>query len=233
MNKPGIFLSGFGAGCVVIVGLLFWHASHHLGNRHLHNPAPVENAVLARLPFDGQWFIGWGGETKELNQHFGIRPQNLALDIAKVVPGTEHRYQGDSKLNESYLCWAQPIYSPIAGTVVVAVDGIPDNVPGDMNPHMASGNCLMIHSDHGFVVVLCHLKLGSVTKKKGDVVEVGAMVGRCGNSGNASEPHLHIHIQSEVGFVKGEALRPLFREITVNERRLRDYSPIKGDLVSN
>jgi murein DD-endopeptidase MepM/ murein hydrolase activator NlpD len=167
------------------------------------------------------------------NHHHNVAPQNLAMDIVKIGAGTSRTFEGDPKVNESYACWAQPIYSPIGGVVEISVDGIPDNIPGEMNAHMVSGNCMMIRSSEGFVVVLCHFKNGSVAKKKGDVVKSGDLLGLCGNSGNSSEPHLHFQIQSQVGFVRGVALRPVFRQILVSGISQREYSPKKGDRVSN
>ncbi|MGM7668710.1 M23 family metallopeptidase [Microbacterium sp. A93] len=43
------------------------------------------------------------------------------------------------------------------------------------------------------VVALCHLHQGSITVRVGQRVRTGEMVGRCGNSGNSTEPHLHLH----------------------------------------
>lgn len=42
-------------------------------------------------------------------------------------------------------------------------------------------------------VLLAHMMNGSVAVKVGQNVEVGQFLGRVGNSGNSSEPHLHIH----------------------------------------
>ena len=42
-------------------------------------------------------------------------------------------------------------------------------------------------------VLLAHLQHGSLTVRVGDQVTTGQPLGRVGNSGNTSEPHLHIH----------------------------------------
>jgi murein DD-endopeptidase MepM/ murein hydrolase activator NlpD len=42
-------------------------------------------------------------------------------------------------------------------------------------------------------VLLAHLQHGSVAVATGDPVTVGDPIGRVGNSGNTTEPHLHIH----------------------------------------
>lgn len=232
MNKPTVFISGFVIGAALGTGALLGWAARQLPPELAHTPSRFENISLDRLPFQGEWFVFWGGEKRSENHHHDVAPQNLAMDIVKTVASTGLTHAGDPKRNESYACWAQPIHAPVDGTVEVSVDGVPDNVPGEMNEHMVSGNCLMIRAKAG-VVVLCHFKNGSVTKKKGDVVKAGDILGLCGNSGNSSEPHLHFHIQSEAGFVRGVAMRPVFREILASGVIRKNYSPRKGDRISN
>ncbi|MEZ7171746.1 M23 family metallopeptidase [Sporosarcina sp. OR05] len=42
---------------------------------------------------------------------------------------------------------------------------------------------------------MAHMKEGSVAVAKGDTVTTGQLLGKVGNSGNTSEPHLHIHAE--------------------------------------
>jgi murein DD-endopeptidase MepM/ murein hydrolase activator NlpD len=42
-------------------------------------------------------------------------------------------------------------------------------------------------------VELAHLGNDSVTVKAGDAISSGHVIGAVGNSGNTTEPHLHIH----------------------------------------
>ncbi|MGB4137049.1 MAG: M23 family metallopeptidase, partial [Microbacterium sp.] len=56
---------------------------------------------------------------------------------------------------------------------------------------MLAGNHVLIDTDHG-VVALCHLRQGSVAVRLGQHVDIGDPVGTCGNSGNSTEPHLHM-----------------------------------------
>ena len=44
-------------------------------------------------------------------------------------------------------------------------------------------------------VLLAHLKQHSVPVEPGQTVTVGQKLGEVGNTGNTSEPHLHIHAQ--------------------------------------
>lgn len=54
-----------------------------------------------------------------------------------------------------------------------------------------AGNYVLI--DVGTAMVaLCHLQRGSVAAAVGDTVRTGEPIARCGNSGNSTEPHLHV-----------------------------------------
>ena len=50
----------------------------------------------------------------------------------------------------------------------------------------------MVQVPHGPVVAVCHLQRGSVAVHPGQHVRVGEVLGRCGNSGNSTEPHVHL-----------------------------------------
>ena len=43
-----------------------------------------------------------------------------------------------------------------------------------------------------------HLRPGSVAVRQGERVEAGQWIGRVGNSGNSSEPHVHLHLQDTI-----------------------------------
>lgn len=56
---------------------------------------------------------------------------------------------------------------------------------------------MMRIEETGTYLVIAHLKNGSVAVETGDIVEEGQVIGECGNSGNSSEPHIHIHHQRQ------------------------------------
>ena len=55
----------------------------------------------------------------------------------------------------------------------------------------------MLRLETGTYLVIAHLKSGSVRVATGDDVAEGDPLGACGNSGNTSEPHIHIHHQRQ------------------------------------
>jgi murein DD-endopeptidase MepM/ murein hydrolase activator NlpD len=91
-----------------------------------------------------------------------------------------------------YVIFSSDIYSPCNGTVIEAVDGLPDLVPPETDRENLAGNHVVI-SCNGINVLLAHIQSGSVAVQVGDMVTTDQVVGRVGNSGNTSEPHLHIH----------------------------------------
>ena len=51
--------------------------------------------------------------------------------------------------------------------------------------------------ESGTYLLIAHLKPGSVSVSERDEVLEGEAIGACGNSGNTSEPHIHIHHQRQ------------------------------------
>nr|WP_265013628.1 M23 family metallopeptidase [Marinobacter zhanjiangensis] len=84
--------------------------------------------------------------------------------------------------------------APCDGTIAKVVDGLPDMPVPVMDPGNRAGNYLAVDCER-FFVILAHLKQGSIRVQTGDKVESGQPLGEMGNSGNSSEPHLHVHAQ--------------------------------------
>ncbi len=75
-----------------------------------------------------------------------------------------------------------PILSPVTGTVTAATDLFNDTA--------AWGKVVVIDADDGLSVMFAHLQSYRVTH--GDRVEVGQVLGRVGNTGVSSGPHVHV-----------------------------------------
>lgn len=63
--------------------------------------------------------------------------------------------------------------------------------PQALRPTPLAGNHLLIESADA-VIAMCHLQQCSVVVHPGQRVHRGEMVARCGNSGNSTEPHVHL-----------------------------------------
>lgn len=182
-----------------------------------------------RLPFDGEWYVFWGGRTLEQNYHVAAVDQRFAYDLVIRRDGKSHT--GDGSANEQYHCFGQPILAPGSGKVAVAVDGIADNRPGEMNPQQPPGNHIVIDHGNGEHSLLAHFKKGSIAVKPGDPVKAGDRLGLCGNSGNSSEAHLHYHLQTGAKFSEGEGLPAQFLNYVADGKKVERGEPVKGQIV--
>lgn len=175
----------------------------HLSRFPETDDAPTKG--IYQLPFHGEWFTYWGGANELLNYHYAYPSQRYAFDFLVMRDG--YTYAGDPLRNESYFAFGQPILAPAAGKVLKVSDAVLDNEPvGAVNERYAAGNFVEIDHGNGEYSLLAHLQHGSVTVKPGDSVEQGQVVGRCGNSGNSSEPHLHYQVSDSSDLLHSKSL---------------------------
>ncbi|UUL76602.1 M23 family metallopeptidase [Pseudarthrobacter sp. Fe7] len=108
---------------------------------------------------------------------------------------------------ELFAGFGRAVTAPVSGVVRAARDGEPDHAAFRGFPSIGyaatqarrvregwpalAGNHVIIEFS-GVFIALCHLKRGSVCVEPGQRVGCGEPVGRCGNSGNSTEPHLHV-----------------------------------------
>src|SRR5690606_461953 len=153
---------------------------------------PAE-AIGLQFPLsDGEYHIGQGGSSEMLNHHYPVQAQRYALDIVKTAgPGWRAEGLSPSQL-DAYYIWGQPVLAPCTGEVVAVENGLPDMPIAQTDSENLAGNFVGV-ACQGVTVVLAHLQAGSVSVAVGEPVTVGTPLGRVGNSGNTTEPHLHIH----------------------------------------
>lgn len=150
---------------------------------------PVELAFPLR---DGAYVVGQGGNSPILNYHNVYESQKYALDIVAInVWGARAAGLYPSDVTR-YVIFGHTVYSPCDGTVTRAVDGLPDLSPPESDRENRAGNHVVI-ACQGVNVLLAHLRQGSVAVREGEDVVTGQPIGQIGNSGNTSEPHLHVH----------------------------------------
>jgi hypothetical protein len=128
-------------------------------------PKIERNTTKLKLPFADEWTVFWGGDTKELNYHVAYRAQKNAFDFCvKDENGKTHR--SDGLHNEDYYAFGKTIIAPCDGEVVLAVNGVKDNTPGEMNPTYALGNSVIIMTDkRNFLYLLTSSKTASLCIK--------------------------------------------------------------------
>ncbi|MET0734244.1 MAG: M23 family metallopeptidase [Microbacterium sp.] len=174
----------------------------------------MTEAVVLDLPFRGRW-LARNSPARRIPSHgahlFGT---TYAIDFVAVdergrsAPGT-WRAAFATEAPEDFIGFGAPILAPIAGVVVATHDGTPDHrgrrsqlalVPyllgqaaraREGGPALA-GNHVVIDAGGARFVLLAHLQHGSVRSMIGERVAPGDVVGLCGNSGNSTQPHVHV-----------------------------------------
>jgi len=74
----------------------------------------------------------------------------------------------------------------------------PQVVDGRLDIRPNAGNHVMIRANEGFIVFMAHMRCGSLAVREGERVQTGQFIGKVGNSGNSTAPHLHINLFDQV-----------------------------------
>lgn len=198
-------------------------------------PAPPDRAsqVEYRLPYDGLWLTFWGGETDLENYHVRTPVQRFAYDFLVWKDGASH--SGDGTELTDYYAYGQEALAPASGTVTSVVDGLPDQTPQTgSDPVNAAGNHVVIEVGSEEYVLIAHLQPNSITVAEGDEVEAGQAIALVGNSGNTSEPHIHVHVQDQPTFsFTGIGLPMQFSDIVVNGEPVAEGAPVADQFAAN
>ena len=213
--------TGYGVKGLVIAVALFLNVKILVGSF-----APQEAVSLSYPLRGGIYYVGGGGADRWINNHHVTPPQDYALDIVRLNAfGNRAKGIMPPEALEQYAIYDDRVYCPCSGQVVIAEDGHEDNVPPAKDLEHLAGNHVVIDCE-GIEVLLAHLKNGSIVVEAGQEVEEGLVLGQIGNSGNSSQPHLHIH--AETGGPTGKILEGEGVPIRFNGRFLVRNSLFSG-----
>lgn len=191
-------------------------------------PKIARNISKIQFPSEGEWYVTWGGDTKELNYHVEKKFQKNAFDFV-IKDDKNKSYRTDGKKNEDYYAFGKQLFAPADGIAVYVKDGFPDNKPGEKTD---KPNEIVIRTEHGEYLVLLHFKKNSIAVKQGEKIRRGQLLGLVGNSGFSSEPHIHFHIMNGFPGAAATGIKCFFDKVSVNGKTKKDYSPIQGERVS-
>ncbi|MEE9362284.1 MAG: M23 family metallopeptidase [Cellulophaga sp.] len=185
------------------------------------------------LPFEEEWYISVGGRTHlEGGHHFITRGsgQRYAYDIAKVVDGSF--FSGDGNTNEDTYTFGARLNAPGNGKIIAIENNIEDNTrPGIINDSNLADNYIMIDHLNGEYSMMAHFKKGTIIVSVGDTVTKGQEVGKAGNSGNSTGPHLHYHIQSTPHYLDGIGLPAQFKNYYVDDLLIKRGEPVRNQTI--
>ena len=164
-------------------------------------------------PFAGRWLTQNSPANRVPSHGTALFATSFAIDFVPVdEAGRTAPITVGSLLHpepaERFPGFGRPVLAPVDGLVVGVHDTAPDHQAFRGLPSVGyaltqrrraaagwvalAGNHVMIRTRDGSVVTVCHLQHRSVQAVLGHGVQVGEPLGRCGNSGNSTEPHVHL-----------------------------------------
>ncbi len=154
----------------------------------------------------GTYLVANGGRAPSINAHAALLDQSVPAH--QQYWGTAHgvdlvaldrwglRADGVMPADpQHYVIFGRPVIAPCTGRVIVAIDGLPDmQVPQVDRAHLAGNHVILRCADAD--ILFGHFRKGSVLVRVGQQLTIGDLIAQVGNSGNTSEPHLHINAQT-------------------------------------
>ncbi len=213
--------------------------------------------VTLTLPFTGPWLVQNSPADRVPSHGTDLLGERYAIDFVGVdsrrrtasrsgwgaVAGTEPP--------ERFYSFGRPILAPCDGTVVALHDGEPDHdarrSPLTLLPYLLgqrerlregiaaiAGNHVIIRIDErpGFVA-LVHLQLNSFRVGVGDRLTVGQRVAACGNSGNSTQPHVHLQVMDSEDLAIARGIPLEFRRFSEQENRRRPVRAWSAGIPGN
>jgi hypothetical protein len=224
------------------------------GDRHVP-------AVLLDLPFTGLWLARNSPAARVPSHGSDLFGTTYAIDFLAVdargrtAEVRDWRTLLSSEPVDRFLGFGRPILSPADGVVAAVHDGEPDHparrsqlalVPyalgqaARVRRGMAAvaGNHVMIALGRaGPYAAVVHLQLGSIVVRPGEAVVAGQPLGSCGNSGNSTQPHVHLQVMDSLDVATARGVPLAFRRFREWPRgsttgELREAGlPAEGSLV--
>jgi Peptidase family M23 len=196
---------------------------------------------MLTLPFRGTWLARNSPARRVPSHGTDLFATTYAIDFIAVedrrtATTLDWRALLSTEPAERFFAFGQPVLAPATGKVVAVHDGDQDHVArrsplARMNYALTqasrarqgasalAGNhvILQLDGDDGYdgYVVLAHLRAGSIRVADGESVEVGHELAACGNSGNSTQPHLHIQRMDSVDPFTARGLPMTFRNYRV------------------
>lgn len=146
--------------------------------------------------------------------------ERFALDIMRIDGSYKLSNPDNSPNKTEYYSWGEDVLSAGTGTVVnVRTDRIDQEI-GTFDLNEPVGNVVVIQHGPALFSLYGHMMQSSATVSIGDPVSAGQVIGKIGNSGYSTAPHIHFQYMDNADIVPGKGLPALFWGAKIN--RLSD-----------
>lgn len=178
-----------------------------------------EHPLVLDYPFRGRW-LTQNSPADRVPSHGTTRfALDLSIDL---VPVDEHGRTAPIRLRSllrpepatAFPGFGRDLLAPLSGVVHAVHEGEQDHPAMRGLPSLGyalsqgrraaagwealAGNHVILQAGGNgprpqqVFIVLCHLQRGSIVVRAGQRIGAGERVGACGNSGNSTEPHVHL-----------------------------------------
>ncbi|WP_226997111.1 M23 family metallopeptidase [Tessaracoccus aquimaris] len=207
----------------------------------------MDSPVALRFPFTGRWRVENSPARRVPSHGTELFGTAYAIDFVRVddrgrsAPRTLRSLLA-TEPPERFVGFGSPILAPLAGEVVLTHDGEPDHdayrsfraqlgyaatqaARVRRGASAVAGNHVVIRSGDVYVL-LAHLQRGSLAVGEGQILVPGQTIGACGNSGNSTEPHVHVQATDGIDWARCRAL-----PIAFQRRDEAPWLPAERDVV--
>jgi len=197
------------------------------------------DGVVLQLPFRGTWLAENSPARRVPSHGTHLFATTYAMDFVAVsgrrtATTRDWRTLLSTEPAERFLAFGQPILAPATGRVVWVHDGEADHearrsplarVPYALTQAarvrggagaVAGNHVVLEPRGGGGYVLLAHLRAGSIQVREGESVVVGQQLASCGNSGNSTQPHLHVQAMDAADPFRARGLPMSFRDYRVH-----------------
>ena len=125
--------------------------------------------------------------------------QRFAIDWMRLDEAGRLVHGDPSRVN-SYTSYGADIMAVADGTVVETLNTLDDQTPGKLpDPKTITlgnvdGNHIILDLGNSVFAFYAHMQKNSIRVAQGDKVKRGQVLGKLGNTGNTSAPHLHFQL---------------------------------------
>jgi hypothetical protein len=200
-------------------------------------------------PVRGRW-VGLNSPADKVPSH-GVRAygQEYAVDILHPAEPDAPRTLGwglGLREPDMFSCFGEPVHAVADGVVVAADDRLRDQrsrsswpaviwmmtvgalVRELAGPRFILGNHVVLDHGDGVFSTYAHLRRGSLRVSVGERVGAGQQLAEVGNTGNTSEPHLHVQLMDRADVNAAAGLPFRWRGVEIHDGEV-DRTRVAGE----